>query len=165
MGEDDPDQTLGRSCKKADFAFVTIPTHEPHLFVTTDIAHGTWPRRNSGPIWQAQGENWYEVGYALRHGTRGLPRCGSLARFLTKTRGARNHKALPPFSVKDILRWAVACHDGTGNWPTPMSGPVLEAPGETWLAVDAALRTGLRGLPGGSSLSKIMRPLRHKNCM
>jgi hypothetical protein len=33
---------------------------------------------------------------------------------------------------------------------------VAEAPGETWLAVDAALARGLRGLRGGSSMARLL---------
>ena len=36
------------------------------------------------------------------------------------------------------------------------SGPISEAPGETWGAVDAALQKGSRGLPGGSSLALLL---------
>src|SRR5262249_52355965 len=36
------------------------------------------------------------------------------------------------------------------------SGPVPEAPGETWSMVDGALRVGLRGLPGGLSLARLL---------
>ena len=37
-----------------------------------------------------------------------------------------------------------------------MSGPVAEAPEETWRAVNMALAQGHRGLPGGSSLSRLL---------
>jgi hypothetical protein len=32
-----------------------------------------------------------------------------------------------------------------------------DAPGETWAGIDSALRTARRGLPGGSSLAKLLR--------
>jgi hypothetical protein len=35
--------------------------------------------------------------------------------------------------------------------------PVAEAPGETWSKVDVALCLGLRGLPGGDTLLKLLR--------
>ena len=37
-----------------------------------------------------------------------------------------------------------------------LSGPVLAAPGETWRLLDGYLRAGRRGLPGGSSLAKLL---------
>jgi hypothetical protein len=40
------------------------------------------------------------------------------------------------------------------NWA--LSGPVAGAPGETWRAIDEALRRGHRGLPGDSSLSWLL---------
>jgi hypothetical protein len=35
-------------------------------------------------------------------------------------------------------------------------GPIAEAPGETWLAVNHALRRGSRGLQGGASLAELL---------
>jgi hypothetical protein len=40
----------------------------------------------------------------------------------------------------------------TGRWPVTRSGPVLDAPGENWQAIEASLRNGNRGLPAGLSL-------------
>ncbi|HEV3079306.1 MAG TPA: hypothetical protein VGY66_05980 [Gemmataceae bacterium] len=47
-------------------------------------------------------------------------------------------------------------HQRTGRWPSAKSGPILEAPAENWSKVDAALRDGLRGLPGGSTLAQLL---------
>jgi hypothetical protein len=33
----------------------------------------------------------------------------------------------------------------------------MDAPGETWRGIDQALLQGLRGLPGGSSLTKLLK--------
>jgi hypothetical protein len=56
-----------------------------------------------------------------------------------------------------ILGWADAHHARTGAWPGSGSGPVPEGPaGETWRRVDNALRLGLRGLAGGSSLAQLL---------
>src|SRR5262249_11213600 len=44
----------------------------------------------------------------------------------------------------------------TGSWPKVKSGPVNGVPGETWAGIDQALRTGNRGLPGRSSLAKLL---------
>ena len=43
----------------------------------------------------------------------------------------------------------------TGKWPTEDAGPVLDAPGELWRNLDAALRQGTRGLRGGRSLARL----------
>src|SRR5262249_54787237 len=65
-------------------------------------------------------------------------------------------KAVPRLTRTAILRWARRHRRRTGRWPTAASGPVARAPGETWQAVDTALRAGRRGLPGGSSLVKLL---------
>jgi lambda repressor-like predicted transcriptional regulator len=61
-----------------------------------------------------------------------------------------------PLTIEQIIAWAEDHHQRTGKWPTQKSGPVLTAPGETWAAINQALRSGLRGLPR-SSLSKVLR--------
>jgi len=61
-------------------------------------------------------------------------------------------------TVEQICAWAEAFARRTlGSWPTANSGPVVEAPGETWKALDMALRQGHRGLPAGSSLAYLIR--------
>src|SRR5262249_58060632 len=93
---------------------------------------------------------------ALRQGLRGLLGDSSLAQLLAARRGVRNVQALPPLTEGQIVAWALAHHDRTGGWPYEDSGPVAEAPGETWKNLDAALRQGLRGLPGDSSLARLI---------
>jgi hypothetical protein len=117
---------------------------------------GDWPSAESGRIPGTVNEKWYNIDAALRAGARGLPGGSSLARLLAEHRGRRNRKQLPPFSVTEILRWADAHHLRTGHWPTRDSGRIPEAPGETWMAVEMALSKGLRGLPGGSSLARLL---------
>jgi hypothetical protein len=58
-------------------------------------------------------------------------------------------------TVEVILAWADAFHTEAGGWPTQGSGAI---PGtrETWGGVDGALRRGLRGLPGGASLARLL---------
>jgi hypothetical protein len=67
-----------------------------------------------------------------------------------------------PLTVEQILAWAEAHHARTGKWPHAKSGPVVDAPGETWNGVNLALEYGHRGLPGGDSLARLLnrhRPL------
>jgi hypothetical protein len=52
---------------------------------------------------------------------------------------------------------ADAYRERRGEWPKSSSGPTPEAPGETWLRVHHALKDGLRGLPGGSSLPRLLQ--------
>ena len=127
-----------------------------------------WPKKHSGPIPESAGDDWAAIDAGLNHGCRGLPGGQSLAQLLDNRRGVRNRKALPHYKEKGILAWADAHHQRTGTWPKHYSGPIAEAPGETWLAVNAALSNGVRGLPGGSSLARLLqerRGMRHKRCL
>lgn len=118
---------------------------------------GRWPLRTSGPIEGYPGESWMQINGALVDGLRGLPGGSSLSRLLARHRGVRNRKALPNLKIPQILCWADAHHRRTGAWPNHLSGPIPEAPGETWSAVETALRDGNRGLPGGSSVRRVLR--------
>jgi len=140
------------------------PLRRPLLYVSQILAWadehrrrtGAWPTLKSGPIQGAPGETWGNVSGALHRGNRGLRPGSSLARLLAEHRGVRNRKALPPFQIAQILSWADAHHRRRGSWPTMHGGPIHDAPGETWTAVDSALRSGIRGLPAGGSLAELL---------
>jgi len=117
---------------------------------------GDWPRARSVPDPKAPGETWRTIDQALRTGQRGLPGGSSLARLLVEQRGVRSRKYAPPLQRREILTWARAHHRRTGAWPTAQSGPISDAPGETWRAVDEALRSGHRGLRGRPSLACLL---------
>ena len=138
--------------------------YEPQILAWADAYHartGQWPRSESGPVRDLLGENWRKVDSALRYGLRGLTGGSSLARLLAQRRGVRNLRELPPFTIQQILTWSDGYRSRSGHWPTSESGPIAEAPGETWRAVDQALRVGIRGLPGGSSLARLLAAHRH----
>lgn len=133
------------------------PLTIPQILAWADArfeATGQWPTAKSGRI-PGTDETWGNISQALRLGLRELTGGSSLARLLAEHRGVRNRKALPSFNEDQIFAWQVAHHARTGAWPTTKSGPVLDAPGETWLAVEMALRDGRRHLTGGSSLAKL----------
>jgi hypothetical protein len=117
---------------------------------------GAWPTMRSGGVLAAAGESWKAIDSALRDGLRGLGRGSSLARLLAQKRGVRNRLGTPPLTRGQILRWAEAFHRERQRWPSSNSGPIEEAPGETWKGVDLALRHGYRGLPRGPSLAKLL---------
>lgn len=117
---------------------------------------GKWPNINSGPVLGAPGENWSAISGALTAGCRGLPRGSSLARLLAEQRGVPNHMASPALTQKQILAWADAHHLASGRWPSMECGTVTCAPRETWRKLDAALKRGYRGLPGGESLAELL---------
>ncbi|HUG92181.1 MAG TPA: hypothetical protein VML55_15175 [Planctomycetaceae bacterium] len=117
---------------------------------------GEYPTQGSGPVLDAPGENWRNIDNCLRLGFRGLPGGSSLARLLQEERGVRNRKNLPPYTLQQIDEWVRAHREREGDWPHSDSGPIPEAPGETWMAVNVALRNGQRGMPGGSSLAQLL---------
>jgi hypothetical protein len=117
---------------------------------------GAWPDLNAGPIAQTNGEDWKNIDAALRQGTRGLPGGDSLGKLLARRLGVRCRAATPRLTVELILCWADAHRQARGSWPGAHSGPVLAAPGETWIAVNDALWRGTRGLPGGETLFRLL---------
>lgn len=123
---------------------------------------GAWPTDKSGAVEESLEETWKGIYLALYHGRRGLPGGSSLAQLLAEHRGVRNHLDLPSLTIDQILRWVDEHYQNTGKWPTTVSGRVNEVSGETWLAIDAALRSGRRGLPSGSSLAKLLAECRGK---
>ena len=118
-------------------------------------ATGDWPNQDSGQV-VSMDETWVNVSQALRLGLRNLPGGSSLAQLLAEHRGVRNHLDLLPLSKDQILAWADSHHQRVEQWPTTVSGPIFEAPGETWSGVNVALTQGCRGLPSGSSLAKLL---------
>jgi hypothetical protein len=83
---------------------------------------------------------------------------------LAEHRGYRHPNFLPQLSCKQILVWADAHKQRTGQWPTQSSGPIADAPGETWCAVNLALIRGTRGLRGGTTLADLLARRRgHRN--
>jgi hypothetical protein len=119
-------------------------------------ATGRWPTQSAGPVAGAIGETWRMVDSALRTGTRGLPGGSSLALLLADRRGARNTWSLPELTTAQILAWADGRQARTGDWPHEESGPIAGTGGETWQAVHMALKQGHRGLPGSSSLARLL---------
>ncbi len=117
---------------------------------------GHWPIETSGTVVDAPENTWSSINAALVRGSRGLPGGTSLARLLMEKRGKRVRTLAPRLTLKQILQWVDRHHRRTGEWPAQRSGPVLDAPGESWHAIDLALRQGHRGLAGGSSLTKLL---------
>jgi hypothetical protein len=134
--------------------------------------HGRWPQPRSGPIAGSGGDTWMAVQKALLKPCRGLRPGYTLATLLEKHRGVRHRRHLVRFTARGILAWADAYFGRHGRWPMLRSGPIPEAPGETWFRVEGALNKGQRGLPGGDSLSRLLmrygrRPYRNwrKRCV
>jgi hypothetical protein len=74
----------------------------------------------------------------------------------------------PPLTVGQILAWADEYHRRTGRWPRASSGRVRDQPQENWGRIDRALRKGVRGLAGGTSLARLLaqqRGARNSRCL
>ncbi len=149
----------------ARFSNCSPPLTEEQILQWAD-AHkhrtGAWPSQGSDAVAGAAGEVWRNIDMALRAGGRGLPGNSSIAQLLSAHRGTRNKKRLPPLTIKQILGWADAYKVDHGSWPTRDSGPVAGVAGEIWANVDEALYVGLRSLPGGSSLARLLAEHRGK---
>jgi hypothetical protein len=144
---------------------VRQPLSISQILAWADAHHartGKWPVRSSGCVHEAPAENWNAISSCLYLGFRGLPGGCTLRQLLVRTRGLRTGRRLAMLGRRTILRWADAYYARHGRWPTQLSGVIPEADGETWSTVDTALRVGLRGCDGGSSLSKLLDEWRRK---
>ncbi len=93
---------------------------------------------------------------ALQRRRRDLPGGDTLSKLLARRRGALNRHGKPRLAEEVVLAWADAHKARTGAWPSARSGAVMDVPMEMWGIISVALRLGLRGLPGGSSLTKLL---------
>jgi hypothetical protein len=118
---------------------------------------GRWPTAASGVVEEAPEETWGAINQALLWGRRGLPAGSSLSRLLTQRHGPGRPHRRPRLKISSVMAWAEAHRRRTGRWPTAASGPIHEAPEETWHAVNLALTNGTRGLPGRQSLTQLLR--------
>ena len=120
-------------------------------------ATGTWPKYKSGRVLHAPGEEWSAIHNFLRNGGRGLPGGMSMLGLLAEQRGVRDRRTKHPLTIEQILAWADAHHAATGKWPASNSGQVRDAPFEVkWASINTALATGIRGLPGGTTLKHLL---------
>ncbi len=121
---------------------------------------GKWATVESGRLKEAPDETWGAINFALSRGRRGLRGRSSLTKLLIKHRGIRDRLNPARLTIKQILAWADAHYERTGDWPSRESGRVQEAPDESWPAINDALKRGSRGLSGPSSLVKLLTKYR-----
>ena len=142
------------------------------------LATGQWPTRTSLRITPLPfSVTWLAIDRALKEGRDGLPAGLSLASVLYTNRGARmpvregrtssrasngrrqttaRAEPKPELSIVQILAWADDHYTAKGQWPSRASGVVRDAPDTSWSAIDTALYIGIRGLPGGSSIARLL---------
>ena len=134
-------------------------------WVTQHIAkHGEKPLRSSGPVEFAtddyEGITWAAVDSAFKQGSRGLPCGSSLASFIEEEFGIVNPANLVPLTEEMIVQWVTQYIEKSNKKPSRDSGvvdfAVIPYEGITWALIDAALKGGSRGLPEGSSLTKLI---------
>lgn len=111
---------------------------------------------DAGKVRGRPGEDWAAIDMALRHTRRGLTRTTSLSRLLTEYARERYNPRLGPISIGQIVEWARRHYRSTGRWPTHRTGPVRGTPRLKWSSIDYALRLGGRGLPGGTTLARLL---------
>lgn len=123
---------------------------------------GYWPKHTSGKVHGgADGDTWSVYNHSLSRGKRGLPGGSSLADLLDRRFGVTNYHNKPNLSDGLIIRIAASHFMSTNRWPTQHSGPVEGGhPGDTWLGYHRALADGNRSLPGGTTLSKLLAPIK-----
>jgi hypothetical protein len=62
----------------------------------------------------------------------------------------------PLLTVTGILAWADDFHASRGRWPKYNDGHIPGTADQTWAAANMALSRGNRGLPGGTTLAKLL---------
>lgn len=113
-----------------------------------------WPTRLSGDI-PNTADTWLSIDSALRKAGRGLRGKSSLPRLLASKRGVKPRLNAQHLSLDQVVALALKWHQRTGKWPNRQSGEI-DPSGDNWASIDSALRTGARGLPGGSSLTELL---------
>src|SRR5262249_37900374 len=93
---------------------------------------GRWPTRSSGRIPGTSGERWADIDPALRLGRHSLPAGLTLAKLLRQKLDATVPSVRPKLTIEQVLAWADAHHAAHGRWPSVISGPIPDAPGENW---------------------------------
>ena len=127
------------------------------------LLHGTWPTRESGAIPDSGGESWKQVNAALYFGLRGFPGRSSLPKFLRKWRATREPQDRSKLTFEQILDWADEHYAANGRWPHRTSGGIPKTRGQTWRRIDQSLARGSRGLPGGTTLARLLAAARPRD--
>jgi hypothetical protein len=119
-------------------------------------AKGRWPNTGSGRVADASQYTWRDIDMVLREGLGGLPGGTTLRQLVDPAHTPKVRRRRYKLTVALILCWADAFHEACGHWPTRRSGRVASVPSEDWINIDYGLRNGWRGLPGGSSLARLL---------
>lgn len=72
----------------------------------------------------------------------------------------------PALTIEQILNWIDRFHAVTNRWPRRLDGRIADSQGETWQAIEMALKTGGRGLSIRTTLAQFLqehRGVRNRN--
>jgi hypothetical protein len=142
-------------------------TNKPYLSIESinkwitewHLREGSWPNRNSGVIPNSGGESWNAINHALINGSRGLHGGSSLAKFRNEHFDVpiqSGYKRRSMLTINEIIGWIAKWHDREGSYPNQKSGKIPESPTTCWVTINLYLVRGCCGLPGGSSLFKLI---------
>lgn len=120
--------------------------------------NGKYPSVRSGDASEyfKDNETWSGIHECIRYGSRGLPGGSSLSKLKKKHFDIKEKERLTEgMIVKAIEKY----YDQNGRYPSKGDGDASEyfKDNETWRGINACLKQGNRGLPGGSSLSKLKK--------
>jgi hypothetical protein len=132
----------------------------PQILAWVDSHHsrtGAWPTISSGPVFESPTDTWSAINNCLHYGYRGCPGGSSLFKLLTEHRIHRTgNTRRENWKETGILEMADSFFAEHGCWPNRNEGLIEDGAKATWMAVDIALGKGNRGLPGGSSLARLL---------
>jgi hypothetical protein len=100
--------------------------------------------------------NWSAIEGALFQGHRGLPGGSSLSRLLAQERNTHLAKDRYSFTISEVLSLADAYHERYGKWPKDHSGRIPQPFAKFWQRIGGALKRGRYGLPGGTTLARLL---------
>jgi len=96
--------------------------------------------------------NWNSVDYSLYVGQRGLPGKNSLAKLSKEYLGKKKYI----LSSETIVEWIKLFHDKYGEYPKFNDSRRIPEMDLSWCAIDASLKRGQNGLPGGDSVANMI---------
>jgi hypothetical protein len=127
----------------------------------TSHPKGKWPTRVSGNVTELLDITWSAINDALKRGAITDTPERSLAQFLERVVDRRNQANLANLTETTILNWCDEYFSAHGKYPGQGSEALESMDSETFNNINAALTSGHRGLPGGSSLAKLLRKNRN----
>lgn len=115
-----------------------------------------YPNKRDASFFLADGTSATSLDQALRMGFRGLDGGSSLAKLIEEISGKPSHTNKMKLTESIIKKEIISFYMKNKQYPTQCSKESKPF-GSTWVSIDLALRSGFRGLEGGSSLSKLVK--------